>query len=81
MNLLDDILNDMEEPRTVVWAPTYGAAALQHYKPRSHCSVDIHILGLSGWETYQHRCGRKHYGIVPCILTYIHCDNKLACVQ
>lgn len=55
-HLVDAILNQLEDPDTVLWAPEYGSAALLHDTPRPNALSEIHVLGLDGWEDYQHRC-------------------------
>lgn len=53
---VDDVLKQMVDPGKVVWAPSYGAAALQHDSPRPCARSEIYVLGLIGWEPHQHRC-------------------------
>lgn len=53
---VQDVLDKMADPCQVLWAPGYGAAALQHYTPRPCARAEIHVVGLDGWSSYQHTC-------------------------
>jgi hypothetical protein len=65
-DILLAILQRMENPNFVLWAPRYGAAAILHDTPRPCPITEIHVIGLDGWEKHQHRCVEVLHELCAC---------------